>query len=172
MKAMSPLDAAFDLLLAEIGQLHRPMVILHCYTEDLLKLAYQHRDCSVGSDATALAPDGPLAGSTFHGAYSWAAWFWRRIVRESGMLTREEGVRRMTSLAADRVGLKGRGVLQPGAAADIIVFDDAAFGETATTFDPNRLAKGMHHVVVNGIPSLRDGKLLSARSGAVLRKTG
>ena len=170
MKGMSPLDAAFDLLLAEIEQLHRPMVILHCYTEDLLKLAYEHRNCSVGSDATALAPDGPLASSTFHGAYSWAAWFWRRIVRESGMLSPEEGVRRMTSLAAARVGLKGRGVLQPGAAADIIVFDNAAFGETATTFEPNQLAKGMRHVVVNGVPSLHDGKLLPARSGAVLRK--
>lgn len=170
MMGKPPLDAAYDLLLTEIDQLHRPMVILHTYSEDLLRLAYAHRECSIGSDATALAPDGPLAGASFHGAYSWASWFWRRIVRETSMLTPEEGIRRLTSLPADRLGLKGRGVLRRGAPADIIVFDGNTFAETATTYEPNRLAEGMIHVFVNGIPSLMHGRLLPARAGRVLRK--
>lgn len=170
MRGQSPLDAAYDLLLEEIDYLHRPMVILHSYSEDLLMLAYGNRICGVGSDATALAPDGPLSGSTFHGAYTWASWFWRRVVRESGLLSPEEAVRRLTSSAAERIGLQRRGAIRRGYFADVIAFDGAMFGETGTTFEPNQTATGMRHVLVNGVVSMRDGKLQEARGGRALRK--
>lgn len=170
MREQTPLDAAYDLLLEEVDNLHRPMVILQSYTEDILMLAYGHRICGVGSDATALAPDGPLAGSTFHGAYTWASWFWRRVVRESGLLSPAEAIWRLTSSAADRVGLSNRGVIARGYAADVIVFDGETFGETGTTFAPNHTAQGMHHVLVNGVVTMRGGRQTSDRGGQALRR--
>lgn len=171
-KGCDPYDAAFDILLAEVEQIHRPMVILHSYSEDLLRLTYRHDACTVGSDATTLAPDGKLAGSTFHGAYTWAAWFWRRMARETGTFTPEEAVRKLAGLPAERLGLGDRGVLREGARADLAIFDPETFGETGTTFEPNSVARGMRHVVVNGVVTLRDGRLTGERGGHVLRSAG
>ena len=165
-----PFDCAYNILLADVEQLQRPMVIIHSYTEELLALTYRHPWCAIGSDATALAPDGPLADAIFHGAYTWASWFYRRMVRETGLLRPEEAIRRMTGLPASRLGLSDRGVLRPGAHADVSMFDPDAFGETGTTFEPNQFARGMAHVLVNGVAALTDGRLTDARGGAVLRR--
>lgn len=166
-----PLDCAYDILLAEIDQLHRPMVIIHSYSEDLLRLTYEHPLCAIGSDATALAPDGPLAGTTFHGAYTWASWFFRRMVRETGALAAPDAVYRMTGLPAERLGLADRGGIRKGARADLAVFDAERFGETGTTFEPNHIAQGMVHVLVNGVVAMRDGVLTGERGGTVLRRS-
>ncbi|MFO1059052.1 MAG: amidohydrolase family protein [Dongiaceae bacterium] len=164
-----PLDCALDVLLADCDQIHRPMVRLRTYTEEELMLTYRHPLCAIGSDATALAPDGPLAGSVFHGAYSWAAWFFRRAVRETGLLSLREAIHRLTGLPAERMRLSGRGRLAVGARADIAVLDPARFGERATVAEPNRVAEGMVHVLVNGVPALRDGAATGHRAGEVLQ---
>jgi N-acyl-D-aspartate/D-glutamate deacylase len=116
-----------------------------------------------------LAPDGRLAGATFHGAYTWASWFWRRMVRETATFAPEEAIFKLSRLPAERMGLADRGRLEVGARADVVAFDPGTFGETGTTFEPNRLAIGMHHVIVNGVPTLRDGGPTGERAGAVLR---
>ena len=164
------LDCAYDILLEEIDQLHRPMVILHSYNEEVLRLTYENPACSVGSDATALAPDGPLAGSTFHGAYTWASWFYRRMVRETGAFGPADAIRKMTGQSAERLGLSDRGVIRKGARADLAIFEADEFGETGTTFEPNQVARGMVHVLVNGVLAVRDGALTGERSGQVLRR--
>lgn len=165
-----PLDCAYDLLLAEVDALHRPMVILHSYTEDLLRMTYKHPCCMVGSDATALGPDGPLEDSVFHGAYTWASWFYRRMVRETQTFTPEAAIFKITGQPARTLGLSDRGVIRKGAYADLAIFDPETFGETGTTFEPNQIAKGMVHVVVNGVLALRNGKLTGERAGKVLRR--
>ena len=104
----------------------------------------------VGSDATALAADGPLKDNTFHGAYTWASWFYRHFVRERKLLSPQEAVRRLTSLPAARLGLTDRGAIRKGARADLAVFDPSMFAERGTTLEPNRTAVGMRHVLVNG----------------------
>ena len=81
-RGRDPHDCALDILAAAGEALHRPMVILNVMSEATQKLAFGHPLCMPGSDATTLAPDGPLAGAVFHGAYTWAAWFWRAIVCE------------------------------------------------------------------------------------------
>ena len=123
-----------------------------------------------GSDATTLAPDGAIAAAVFHGAYSWAAWFWRFMVHQTRALTPAEAIHRLTAMPAQTLGLSDRGVIRQGAHADIAVFADAAFGERATTFEPNQLAAGMHHVCVNGRLALRDGTLTGDRPGQVIRR--
>ena len=169
-RAQEPLDAVYDLLLAGVDELHRLMVIIHAYSEDQQREAFAHRLCVPGSDATTLAPDGMLAESFFHGAYTWASWFWRFVVREERLLTPEEGVHRLTGRPAERIGLTDRGVLREGARADVAVFDPAAFAERGTVYEPNLLAEGMRHVLVNGVPTLRDGEATGDRAGEVLRR--
>jgi N-acyl-D-aspartate/D-glutamate deacylase len=148
------------------------MVLLMTYSEDQQRETFAHPLCVPGSDATALAPDGPLAGQMFHGAYTWASWFWRFMVREARKLSPEAAIHKLTGQPASILGLSDRGRLGAGARADIAVFDPAEFGERATTFEPNIVAKGMRHVVVNGIPTLIDAALTGERAGAVIRRQG
>ncbi len=169
-RGRSPADAALDILLAAIGARRAPMAIIHCYDETDQVLAFGHPLCVPASDATALAPDGPLAGSAFHGAYTWAAWFYRFMVRERRLLEPAAAVHRLTGRPADILGLRDRGRLAEGMRADVAIFDAAAFAETGTTFEPNRLAVGMQHVIINGVATLRDGRLTGERRGEVLRR--
>ena len=163
-------DSIFDVLLAECDDPHRSMIISHSYEEEELRHTFRHPLCTLGSDATALAIDGPLAGTSFLGAYTWAAWFYRRFVAETGDFTVEEAVRKLSSMAAERLGVSDRGTINEGAAADLAVFDEVRFRERGTMDDPNRLAEGMVHVVVNGGVTLKDGVLTGTRSGQALRR--
>jgi len=165
-----PLDCALDIILEHIQQLDTLMVILHTYSENLLSSTYKHPKCSVGSDATALAPDGILGASTFHGAYTWASWFYRRMVRELKLFSPEEAVWKLSGLAAKRLNLSNLGVIKKGAQADLAIFNSNDFGEEGTTFHPNKIAKGMIHVLVNGRFAMRNGTLNSERAGKVIRK--
>jgi N-acyl-D-amino-acid deacylase len=169
-RGQEPLDAVYDLLLACGDEPQRLMVTIACYTEEQQRAAFAHPLCVPGSDATTLAPDGPLGEAVFHGAYTWAAWFWRFMVRETGLLSPAEAVHRLSGAPAERLGLRDRGVLRRGARADLAIFDPETFGERGTVHEPNRLAAGMRHVVVNGAVALRAGGLTGARSGDVLRR--
>ena len=168
-------DIAFDILAAEVrdeirDQPHRAMVIIHAYTPDQQAMMFSHPLCMAGSDATTLAPDGPLASSVFHGAYSWASWYFHFMVHERKLLKPAEAVQRLTQFPARTLGLKDRGEIKEGHCADLAVFDPDHFRATATTFEPNQLARGMRHVVVNGIATLKDGKLTGRRGGQVIRR--
>ncbi len=169
-RGQEPLDAAYDLLLGAIDRTHELKVILHCYTEDEQQNVFSHPLCMPGSDATTMAADGPFAGEFFHGAYSWASWFYRFMVRQTKALSPQEAIHRMTGLPAQVLNLPDRGAIKRGAYADIAVFDPAAFGERATTYEPNQLAAGMVHVTVNGVLTLHDGDLTGERGGQVLRR--
>jgi N-acyl-D-amino-acid deacylase len=168
-RGQEPLDTVYDLLLGDVEELHRLMVIIHAYSEEQQREAFSHPLCMPGSDATTLAPDGRLAHSFFHGAYTWASWFWRFMVRDERLLSPEDAIHRLTGQPAERIGLGDRGVLREGARADVVAFDPARFADRGTVFEPNLLAEGMKHVVVNGVPTLRDGRLTGARGGMVVR---
>jgi N-acyl-D-amino-acid deacylase len=168
-RGQEPLDTVYDLLLGDVEELHRLMVIIHAYSEEQQREAFSHPLCMPGSDATTLAPDGRLAHSFFHGAYTWASWFWRFMVRDERLLSPEDAIHRLTGQPAERIGLGDRGVLREGARADVVAFDPARFADRGTVFEPNQLAEGMKHVVVNGVPTLRDGRLTGARGGMVVR---
>jgi N-acyl-D-aspartate/D-glutamate deacylase len=169
-RGQDPLDAVYDLLAGALEAPHRLMVIIHAYTEDEQREAFVHPLCVPGSDATTLAPDGPLGDSWFHGAYTWASWFYRFMVRDEKLLTPAQAVHKLTAQPAARIGLPDRGVLVPGARADVTVFDSERFAERGTTFEPNQLATGVRHVLVNGVQTLRDGELTGERGGRVLRR--
>lgn len=165
-----PWDAVYDVLAAHAAGPHAPLCICLSYDEPEVLATMRHELCTVGSDATALGVDGPLAGQTFMGAFTWAGWFWRRMVTESKALTQEQGVVKLTAAAADRMGFKGRGRVAEGMAADLAVFDPARFREKGTLESPNLPAEGMRHVVVNGVVALEDGRLTGMRAGQVLKR--
>ena len=169
-RGVDAFDAIYDVLLADVENIHRQMIVAFAYKEEDIRPAFLHPMCMVGSDATALATDGPLAGASFHGAYTWAAWFYRHFARDTRTFTPQEAIRRITALPANRLGLIDRGVIRKDARADLAVFDPAVFAESGTTFEPNQIAVGMRHVLVNGIVGVRDGQLTDERGGQVLRR--
>jgi len=170
-RGQNPLDAVYDLLLGAADDPGSLMVIIHAYTEEQQREAFAHPLCVPGSDATTMAPNGPLAGQIFHGAYTWAVWYLRFCVQQEQVLSLPEAIRRLTSQPAERIGIPDRGVLRAGAHADIAVFDPLTFREEGTTFDPSRLATGMDTVIVNGVVTLSGGALTGSRSGKVLRRS-
>ena len=92
-----------------------------------------------------------------------------RYVRELGVLTLEEAVKKMTSMPADQYSQKERGRIAEGAYADITVFDADAVQDTATYTDPHRYPLGIEHVLVNGEFVIRGGALTGKRPGVWIR---
>lgn len=90
--------------------------------------------------------------------------------RSRGLFSMAEAIRRMTSLPAKRFGLADRGTIRVGNHADLVLFDPATIADAATFEEPTRPSVGIHLVVVNGIPVLRDGKPTDARPGRVIRR--
>ena len=84
----------------------------------------------------------------------------------------EEAIRKMTSLPAQHFRFQGRGLIREGQAADITVFDPAKVGDTATFENPHAFAAGVPHVLVNGVPVVRNGQHTGARPGQVLTAPG
>src|SRR5581483_10286999 len=92
----------------------RLWVVLLTFTPEEQDATFVHPLCVPASDAAALALDGPLAGSSFLGAYSWASWYYRYMVHEKRLLTLEEAIHKMTGQPASILGTADRGLLRPG----------------------------------------------------------
>ena len=169
-RGTEPTDAICDLLAATADEPARLWDLLLTFTDEEQQATFVHPLCVPASDAAALALDGPLAESSFHGAYGWAAWFYRYMVRDKKLLSLEQAVHKMTAQPASILGVKNRGLLQPGAFADVAIFDADAFADRETQFEPNRPAVGMHQVFVNGRSAFENGALTESRAGRVLRR--
>jgi len=168
-RRQDPLDCVYDLLLGAQTP-SSLMVLIDCHSENQQEFAFSHPLSMPASDATTLATEGPLRSNIFHGAYTWAAYFYRFAVKQRRFLSLAQAVKRLTSVPAERLGLIGRGSLVPGNYADLAIFDPEDFAERGTRFEPNQTARGMVHVLVNGVPVMLDGTLTGSRSGRVLRK--
>jgi len=128
---------------------------------------------SLGSDAAALAPEGVfLKSSTHPRAYGNFARLLGKYVREERVMTLEEAIRRLTRLPATNWKLVGRGCLDTGCFADVVVFDPATIADRATFDEPRQYAVGVEHVFVNGVQVIRDGEHTGARPGRVVRGPG
>lgn len=94
-----------------------------------------------------------------------------RYVRELGLITLEDAVRKMTSLPAQVFGLSDRGLLREGMAADVVIFDEKRIADRATFEQPHQYPVGISHVIVNGKIVWADGVMSSERPGQMLRRT-
>ena len=166
----SPFDAALDLMEEEGEGMGGLLWTSQGFDDDDIDLCLRQPACAVMSDTLALAPYGALAkhvGSV--SGYGWAARFLGAYVRDRKVLSLEEGVRRMTSLPAERLGLRDRGLLRPGLAADVTVFDKETIRSRCTIKEPRVYASGIVHVLVNGRFAMRDGARMEVDNGTVLR---
>lgn len=126
--------------------------------------------CCIGSDASARAFAGPTVRGVPHPrTYGCFPRVFGRFVRGRPTLTTEEAVRRMTSLPAALFGLADRGRIEPGAWADLVVFDPARIVDRATYENPCVPPEGLRDCYVNGTAVLRNGDYTGARPGRVLR---
>lgn len=165
-----PRDALMDLVIADRGNTY---CIISIMSEEDVRAALAHPLVSIGTDSGARAEDGPLSGSKSH-PRGWGSMprILGHYVRDESLLTLEEAVRKMTSRPAARVGLHDRGILRPGMAADITVFDPARIRDVATFEDPNHYSEGVVHVFVNGEAVIENGRITDARPGRPLRGPG
>jgi len=126
----------------------------------------------IASDATARNITGPTAQSSPHPrTFGTFPRVFSTYVRERKLFSLEEAIRRMTSLPADTFYIRDRGVIRPGAFADLVIFDAETIRDEATYAHPNRFPTGIDRVYVNGECVVKSGVILDARPGKVLRRS-
>jgi N-acyl-D-amino-acid deacylase len=148
-------------------------VVFFLMSEDNVRRQLRLPWVSFGSDAASMAPEGVFLKSSAHPrAYGNFARLLGRYVREEKLVPLEEAIRRLTALPAANLGLRDRGILREGQAADVVVFDPATIADRATFDKPHQYAVGMRHVLVNGVPVLLDGEHTGALPGRVVKGRG
>jgi N-acyl-D-amino-acid deacylase len=163
----TPFDAISDLIVEERGQVS--MLIFEVTGEreerTLLGKYARHRLGAFCTDAEDYG-----RGLPHPAAYGAFARILARFVREDQTLTLEEAVRKMTSYPAQIFGLPGRGVIRPGAVADLVICDLARVRDRATFARPRQLASGIKLVLVNGQVAFENGELRGGLNGTVIKK--
>ena len=147
--------------------------IMFFMDEGDMRAALRHPLVMMGTDSGGMAPDSPAPTAGVHPrAWGSAARILGKYVREERLLPLEEAVRKMTSLPAQRMRLWDRGVVRPGAFADLVVFDPATIRDRATFELPRQYAEGIRYVAVNGQLVVDGGQITAARPGRALRGPG
>jgi N-acyl-D-amino-acid deacylase len=155
-----PVDVLCDLLLAEDLRLNQ--VTPGPWSETLPHFV-SHPVGMVGTDSTFI---GLKPSPRTYGSYPRIL---GQFVRDERRLSLEEAIRKMTSAPAARLGLRERGLLRDGYAADVVVFDPERVRSNATYDQPRRFPEGIQHVLVNGVPVVEGGRHTGALPGRALR---
>ena len=161
-------DAVMDLVQTEQGRIGAMYFIA---SEENLALQMRQPWIKFGTDAGGIDPDSARS-LTHPRAYGTFTRVLGKYVRDDRVMPLEDAVRKMSSAVANRLSIKDRGVLREGAFADIVVFDPATVADKATYQQPHQLSVGMHHVFVNGVQVVRDGRHTGAKPGRVVRGPG
>jgi dihydroorotase/N-acyl-D-amino-acid deacylase len=160
-------DALMDVLLADRAA---TSAIYFSMSEEDIEYAMRQPWIMVGIDAGARAADSTVQGKPHPRAYGSFPRILCRYVRERNVITLPDAIRKFTSLPAARVGLDDRGVVKQGMFADLTIFDPATVCDRGTFEDPVQTSVGIIHVIVNGVPVLRDAVPTGERPGRALRR--
>jgi N-acyl-D-amino-acid deacylase len=165
-----PSDLAFDALVADRLDVS---VVIECMTEPDVDTIMAVPWIAICTDAEGRRPGHPIldAGRPHPRTYGSAARVLGRYARERGLVSLETAVAKLTSVPAERLGLRDRGTLREGAIADLVVFDAATVADQATYTEPARYPIGIEHVIVNGRPAILDGAETGERAGRLLRRS-
>jgi N-acyl-D-amino-acid deacylase len=170
MRGTSPEVTAMDLVWQDQSRVGTVYFIM---SEENVKKKIALPWMSFCSDAGAPAAEGVFLLSNPHPrAYGSFARLLGKYVREEHVIPLEEAVRRLTSLPANNLNLRRRGLLLPGYFADVVVFDPATIKDNATFAEPHQYATGVEYVLVNGEVVVRDGEHTGAKPGRVVRGPG
>ena len=156
------IETLLDLVVAGGAQM-----IFHGMNEDDVRYFMRYRHNMIGSDGG--VQDGK--GLPHPRSYGTNARILGKYVREEKILTLEDAIRRMTSLAAEKFQLKGRGLIREGYAADIVIFDETKIIDKATFDNPHQFSEGISYVLVNGKSVIEAGRHTGVRSGVALKNS-
>jgi N-acyl-D-amino-acid deacylase len=137
--------------------------------EENVKLFLSHPLGMPASDGSVYSPVGRLGESMPHPrSYGTFPRFFGKYCRDEKLMSLSEAVHKATALPASRLGLRKRGLLEIGYHADVVVFDSEKIIDTATFASPHQFAKGIDHVFVNGIYTIKEGKPTGKLGGVIL----
>lgn len=167
LQGKEPFDALFDLLIKEPNAM---VVLFEMCEADVINII-KHPATMIGSDGLAIPAEGKFAMVKLHPrSYGTFPRVLGKYVREDRVLSLEDAVMKMTSLAANKLGLSGRGLLKEGYFADITIFDPENIIDKATYVDPHRYSEGIVYVIVNGEVALEDCEQNEILAGRVLKR--
>lgn len=139
--------------------------------EENLRMIYAHPLSMPGSDGSVYSPAGPLGSEIPHPrSYGSFPRFFEQFVRKDKVLDLATAIHKCTALPASRIHLKDRGLLVPGYAADVTVFDPETIADAATYARPHTFAEGIHHVFVNGKHTICEGSHTGELAGEILSR--
>jgi N-acyl-D-amino-acid deacylase len=169
-RGVSPEVAVMDLILEDDSRIG---TVRFTMSEENIRKKLALPWVSFCSDSGSIAPEPPFTFSQPHPrAYGAFARVLGKYVREEGVLSLQEAVRRLTRLPATNLKLDRRGRVEAGYFADLVVFDPQTIIDHATFEDPHQLATGVAHVFVNGVQVLRDGEPTGAKGGRFVKGPG
>jgi N-acyl-D-aspartate/D-glutamate deacylase len=169
-RGVSAFDAVLDILLEEGDTLYSVTWAARNFAEKDIVMAMQQSICGIISDTITLAPYGVYEDTSWSpSTYGWTARFLGKFVRDMGVISLEDGVCRLTGLAAKRMALGDRGELRTGAKADVAVFDIGTITDNTTNKTPNVYSSGIQYVMVNGRIAIDAGNRTTENAGVVLR---
>ena len=170
LRGQDPEDVAMDLVIQDGS---RVGTVYFLMSEDNVKKQIKLPYMSFGSDAGALATEGVFMKSSTHPrSYGNFARLLGKYVRDEKVIPMQEAIHKLTKLSADKLKIKGRGLLQPGYFADVVIFDPDKIKDNATFEQPHLYAEGVEHVWVNGVQVLMDGEHTGATPGRFVRGPG
>lgn len=158
-----PADTCLTLMAEDGGRISG---MFHTMSEDDVRLVMKQPWVSIASDGSAINLDAP--GVPHPRNYSTNVRVLGYYVRDQHVLSIEDAIRKMTSLPAQILGLRDRGQLREGFAADVVVFDPATVGETNSFEKPKSYAKGVDYVLVNGVLVIDKGQHTGAKAGRAI----
>ncbi len=166
----SPEETAIELVIADGS---RVGTVYFLMSEENVKKQIALPYMSFGSDAGSMATEGVFLKSNPHPrAYGNFSRLLGKYVREEKVIPLEEAIHKLSGLPASHLKLKNRGLLKPGYAADIVIFDPNTIIDHATFEQPHQYSTGVSHVFVNGVQVLKDGAHTGATPGRVVRGPG
>jgi len=144
-------------------------MVYHSMGEDDVKRIMQEPFTMIASDAGVRQIDDSVPHPRGYGNNARVL---GRYVRELKLISLEDAVRKMTSLPAQTFGLRDRGLIREGLAADLVIFDENTIVDQATFDKPHQFPLGISYVIVNGTPVVENNEVTTARPGMALRGPG
>lgn len=170
IKNLTPAETIIDLIIDDDSRVD---AIFFLMSEDNIRKQIALPWVSFGSDEQSLAPEGVFLKTNPHPrAYGNFSRLLGRYVREEGVISLEEAIRKLTHLPAENLKIQKRGLLKEGYYADIVIFDPDKIQDHATFENPHQYATGVRHVFINGQQVLRDGEHTGAMPGRIVRGPG
>jgi len=165
------IETVLDMMVegGEAGSIYGASMIYHYMSLDDVDTIFRYPNAAVASDGTIMAYG---RGQPHPRSYGTNARVLGDFVRERHVLTLEDAIRRMTSLPARTFSFHDRGIVRPGFAADLVLFDPEIVADKATFEDPHQYSVGFDYVIVNGVAVVAEGELTDERSGQFVKGRG